>query len=158
MKGLVLGIVMMILSNIYGQQFYSSGSGESTFLSEATAVIKYEKKKLFVDFAKSKKNENESLLKDDEILYLNGRKLKSLEDFQKAYAEIKEGEELKFGIKRNGENKIVSIKKGDTSGGSIKQQIKVSDAKEAEKLINDLKKTGNVKIIKQGIKSDTTKN
>ncbi len=63
----------------------------------------------------------------DELIMLNGKKLKSIEDIQKLYGNIKEGDDVKFGIRRDKRMMMVSYKRGsDDAGGQM--QIMTFDA------------------------------
>lgn len=115
-------LLISIVLGIQAQQIVrklSKGGGVFN-LPEIGGIILGENGKVFFDMmmpAEARKAEYKSLdiKKDDVILMMNSKKITSVKDVEEMYNDTKPGEEVKFGLNREGKNFLVSFKKGDPS-------------------------------------------
>jgi PDZ domain-containing secreted protein len=150
------------LSN--AQQMKIITSGDVEFMPEINGVVVHEKDKFILNLnipadMRSKEYQNVDLQNGDEIQFVNGKKIKTIKDFKNMYTETKSGNEVKFGVMRNGQRFIVAFKKGtikeeSVKSGENKNKIQVINGKVfingKEANIDSLKKAGVNVIIKKG--------
>ena len=155
-KTVLLMIILFVSFNVIPAQekkVLTYSSGEVQMLMEMNGIVKAEKEKLVLDlFTPADKRKEEykkvDLQSGDEIVFFNGKKIKSLGDFTKYYAELKTGEEIKLGVKRNGNSVIASFKKMKAEAGTGGMKIikmengKTVDANSKELNVDSLKKSG----------------
>lgn len=117
----------------------SFSSDNSVIIREVGAVITTKDDKLVVEVILGN-NEKESadILKDDQVLMGNGKKLKSMKDLRDQYENIKTGEEFKLGLKR-GKNLLITtfVKKSDeelNKAGNGRMMIRM-EKKEGEEVL-----------------------
>ncbi len=96
---------------------------DTQMLFEIKGIVIVEKDKVIIGpIPPSDQRESEyrnlDLQANDEIVFVNGKKIKTISDFKKYYGEIKTGEEIKLAIQRGKDRFIVQFKKGkETQGG-----------------------------------------
>ncbi len=129
MKGsyaiICLIVSIFVSNNLFGQKIVTFGAEDAQFLSEAKAVVQLKDGKLIVEKFSSGQNEKEEdkidLKTDDEIQFISGKRVKTIEEFKKLYEAVKTGDEVKLGVKRGDTRFIVSFKKEEMKKG--KQQV-----------------------------------
>ncbi len=162
---LIIGLLIICRTNlITAQEFKMINADEAQMIDEIQGFAIKENNKVLVGFIppfeqRAKEYQKLDLQKDDEILFVNGKKVKSMSDFKKYYGELKPGDEVKFGIKRNHQPMIVTFKKCKVSKGmkimTITSDEKVSDGKakiEGGKMIINGKKIDIDSLKKSGAK------
>ena len=97
-------------------------------LKETSSILTEENGKTIVKFmppkmAIDKNYQDVDLKANDEILFINGKKVKKLDDFKKVYNDIKIGSEIELGIKRKNEKFFVKLFKADPS--KLKSKMKL---------------------------------
>ena len=145
-------------------------SSENTFmLKEITTIIQEVKQdddtKILVELIPPISNEkykNINLQKGDEILFMNGNRVKGVKDLHDTYNSLKTGDEIKLGVKRGKERFFVTlVKEEDTHEGKRTMIMggdgKQVDMKDGKAIINgkevnidSLKKAGKLKLKKEG--------
>lgn len=111
-----------LLSN--AQTVIKSSGEVKTFLIPETMTVLSEEDgnvKVLVDMSQNvtqKEYKNIDIKQNDVILMLNAKKVSSVENFEKIYSEITTGDEVKIGIKRGEEMRIVSFSKADPADKS----------------------------------------
>lgn len=95
-----------------------AGDGEFFFLNEAAAMLKDEEGTIKVDVVlpdeqRPKEYQDIDLKQGDEILMVNAKRVKSVNELEKMYDELEVGGEMKLGIRRGEEMFIVSFNKID---------------------------------------------
>jgi PDZ domain-containing secreted protein len=116
-------------------------AGEAQMLPEIKGIVLVENGKVVIGPIPAKDQrdaeyKNLDLSQGDEILFVNGKKIKSIDDFKKYYGEIKTGENVKLAVQRDKDRFIVEFKKADEVKGGQKIM----------KFSTDGKGGGNVKI------------
>lgn len=128
-----LFIFFALASNIFSQhKMMYKANGPTTLLYEMKAIVEEDGGKLLIKMMpeKSMMNDEEKkvdLAIDDEILFVNGKKVKNVDEFKKVYEAIKIGESFELGAARNDKKFIVSLKKVDPS--TLNLRIKKGDGK-----------------------------
>lgn len=96
------------------------------FIQGLGALVLYKDDKLVVEMMPQKEQmpkelRDVDLQKGDEIMMLNGKRVKSIDDLREQYDALEVGEEVKFGVKNQSGMKIVSFNKpsGEQSGGAV---------------------------------------
>lgn len=164
MKKLVLLFALFIVSNTFAQQMKIISAGDGAFISELKCLVSFKDGKLTlsdimpVDM-RDKEYRGIELQKGDEILFVNTARVKTLDEFNKAYHAIKTGEEVKLAVKRDSERFFVPFKKGDDSkmqrmqikldGNDMKSKDGKIMIKGKEVNIDSLKKSGAKIMIKK---------
>ncbi len=158
-------------------------SKNTMFLDELKCIVKGEDDKVMIGFTIDKEMREEKyrtvdVQKFDQVLFVNGQRTKTFEQFKSAYEKIEVGDEIKLGIKRDKERFFVSFPKGEkttqnmaggkgnmmiktmTMDGSngdqtmdLKGQKVIMNGKEVD--LDSLKKSGKVMMIPSKI--DTSK-
>ncbi len=83
-------------------------SDNSAIIREVGAVIVPKNDKLIVDIILGNyEHQAADVMKDDEVLMANGKKVKTVKDLQEQYENTKVGDEFKIGLKR-GENLLMA--------------------------------------------------
>ena len=116
-------IIIITAVSLYGQQvkmFSSAEGGDIVILDEIMGIVTDENGKVQITSLNSKASwpeeyKNLNIELNDEILYVNGTRVKSVEKFKEVYTNIKTDEKVELGIKRGSERFIVSFKRIDTS-------------------------------------------
>jgi hypothetical protein len=168
--------ILVILTAVLFAQFSLSSAqqmkiitaGEAEFIPEFNGVVVLDKDKFILNLnipanMRDKEYQNVDLQNGDEIQFVNGKKIKTIKDFKMMYTETKTGNEVKFGIIRNGQRFIVSFKKASApkgerkiiqNGGGNQQNIKMVNGKVfingKEANPDSLKKAGMNIMIKKG--------
>lgn len=128
-------LLISIVLGIQAQQIVrklSKGGGVFN-LPEIGGIILGENGKVFFDMmmpAEARKAEYKALdiKKNDALLMMNGKKITSVKEVEGMYNNTKTGEEVKFGLSREGKNFLVSFKKGAPSQlQGMRTVIKSSD-------------------------------
>jgi C-terminal processing protease CtpA/Prc len=123
----VLTIVLIILTtSLFAQKTmkYTFDAAKSLMIAEAMVMVVTENNKLVVAIAipgtTAEGAEKIDLKKGDEILYINGKKVKELEELKKYYEEVKTGTEVKLGVNRKENKFFVTFKKREPTTGMNK--------------------------------------
>ncbi|UCC43796.1 MAG: PDZ domain-containing protein [Candidatus Zixiibacteriota bacterium] len=92
--------------------------GDVFLLPEFGAVLIVEDDRLKVEMMAPKERlakdyQEVDLLQGDFILMINGKRTKTIDDFRSVYDDLKPGDEIKLGIKRDESMRIASFSKGD---------------------------------------------
>ncbi len=133
----ILSQLLCLVSNAQEMRIIKGKPGEIFMLPEVGAIIQLEDKKILVENVmpkdmRDKNYKNVDLQEKDEILMVNGKKIKTPKDCEDIYDKLKVGEEFKMGIGRNDKMFIVSFKKADPeklkSGGGM--VVKMNDKDE----------------------------
>jgi hypothetical protein len=136
----ILLLFAIAVTSLQSQQIKTFNAKDGQFLSEVKGMVVFKTGKLILEFiAPSDQREDDykkvDLQTGDEIQFISGKKANSIEDFKKYYEEIKEGNELKLGIKRGEVRMIVAFKKGKTLKGAMKVMTFTSDGNNSGKSI-----------------------
>lgn len=158
MKYLIKPFFVFILfatsMHLRGQQMQTFNAGEAQMLPEIKGIVISENGKLVIGPMPSadqrgKEYQEIDLKSGDEIQFVNGKRVKTIEDFKKNYSEIKVGDEFKLGVKRGEQRFIVALKKSDAKAGP--QIIRMGGD---GKVISGDAKVENGKVIIGGKKLD----
>ncbi|MFH1195664.1 MAG: PDZ domain-containing protein [bacterium] len=155
-KTVLLMIILSVSFNVIPAQekkVLTYSSGEVQMLLEVNGIVKVDKDKFVLDlFMPADKRKDEykkvDLQSGDEIVFFNGKKIKSLGDFTNYYEELKTGEEIKLGVKRNGNSVITAFKKMKQEEGAGGMKIikmengKITEGDGKNLNIDSLKKSG----------------
>lgn len=134
----VLSQLMCIVGFAQQMKVIQGKPGEIFMIPEVGAVIQLKDKKILVENvmpqeARDKDYKNVDLKEKDEILMVNGKKIKTVKELQDIYERLKTGEELKLGVSREDKMFIVGFKRADVSkiksGGKM---IVKKDGKEGD--------------------------
>ncbi len=114
---LVIFLSLFVLPT-FGQTFKTFDAGTTFFIGEIKAAISEQENKLMVDFVPPANvgqddAQKVDLAQGDEILYINGKRVKTIDALKEGYNSIKTGEEVKLGVKRDEKRFIVSFQKND---------------------------------------------
>jgi hypothetical protein len=161
-------LLILVSSVILPQQMktFKFDADMAAFITEVKGMAVFENGKVTISFIPSadqreKEYQQLDLQKDDEIQFVNGKRIKTITDFKKYFGEAEVGKEVKFGIKRNDQRFIVTFKKAkqemggrqiERMEGGGKGHAKVEGGKViigGKKLdLDSLKKAGGNVIIK----------
>lgn len=120
---LLLFITLFVFTTLtFAQEMKIMRKGDAQLLSEIKGVALFENNKVVIgpipDADQREPQYKELDLKTgDEIQFVNGVRIKSMEDFIKNYTAVKVGDELKFGVKREDQRFIVSFTKAEEAKG-----------------------------------------
>jgi len=122
-KKSTISIILIILSAIIinAQQVHTfTSSGDIVMIDEFMGIVMEENGKVKITSLNSKDSwpeeyQNLNIELSDEILFVNGKRVKTQKAFEEEYTNIKAGEKVEFGLKRGNERFIVSFKRMDTS-------------------------------------------
>lgn len=134
--------ILLISFSLHAQEMRIIQKGDAQIISELKGVALFEDGKVLIGQLPDA-DQRESQYKDldlksgDEIQFVNGVRIKSMDDFIKAYTTVKIGDEIKFGVKRESQRFIVAFKKAEEAK-AMTRIIKVGPDGKA--------KDGNVKI------------
>lgn len=140
-KAVSLLLVVAAIITAQEKRMQVFNAGEAQMLPEIKGIVLVENGKVVIGTIPDK-NQRESeyknldLTQGDEILFVNGKKIKSIEDFKKYYGELKTGSDVKFAVQRDKDRFIVEFKKAEETKGGQKIM----------RFTNDGKGGGNVKI------------
>ncbi len=174
-------IGLILFANNFAQQTIQFSAKDAMFLDELKSVVKSEDGKVFVEFSVDKNSRNEGyknidVQKGDEILFINGKRVKTIDEFKKIYGSLADGEEVELGIKRDKDRFFQKFLKADPNnaggegghkimmktfvGGDGANKVDVKDGKAVinGKVINidSLKKAGGTMMMISE-PADTTK-
>ena len=122
LKHVILATIFITTNFINAQQMKVISGGEISFIPEIRGIVELRENKLIISSLNDQAGGDKINLKlEDEIMYVNGTRIKSLDSFEKNYEKTEIGTEVKLGIKRNGELMITSFTKQDPS--SFKHKI-----------------------------------
>ncbi len=133
----ILSQLLCLVNNAQEMRIIKGKPGEIFMLPEVALLFNLEDKKILVENVmpkdmRDKNYKNVDLQEKDEILMVNGKKIKTPKDCEDIYDKLKVGEEFKMGIGRNDKMFIVSFKKADPeklkSGGRM--VVKMNDKDE----------------------------
>ena len=119
MKNLIVFLVLFCLfATSIAQIRIKAKPGEIYHLNEVGAVLLLKDDQVKVEFVmpadkRAKAYMDVDIQIADEILMVNGQKIKMPQDIEKIYQDLDTGEEFKIGIRRDGDLMIVSYKKAD---------------------------------------------
>lgn len=119
------------------QEFKMISADEAQIIDEIKGFALFENNKVIIGAIppadqREKQYRNVDLQKDDEVVFVNGKKIKSISDFKKYYNEIKTGAEVKFGIRRNSQSMIITFTKAEPSKGNKKIMTITTDGKSSD--------------------------
>ncbi|MFA7419311.1 MAG: PDZ domain-containing protein [Melioribacteraceae bacterium] len=163
---LLLVVAAIITAQEKRMQVFNAG--EAQMLPEIKGIVLVEKGKVVIGPIPDKDQRDGEyksldLAQGDEILFVNGKKIKSIDDFKKYYGKIKTGDNAKLAVQRDKDRFIVEFKKAEEAKGGQRIMQFTTDGKgggnikvEKGKVIiggkkmdlDSLKKSGKV-IIKQ---------
>jgi len=130
----ILFVILMLLINVgFSQVMIKAKPGEVFNFDELGAIVLLKDNKVMVEFVMPANGRNEKykdvdIRKDDEILFVNGKKIKSTTELEKLYEETKIGDEIKLGIKREGELGLITFAKADEKSMPPKMmKVKMND-------------------------------
>lgn len=115
-------------------------SKEAQMLPEIKGIVVVENGKLVIGPIPSadqreKEYKNVDLQSGDEIQFVNGKRVRTIDDFKKNYFVIKVDDELKLGVKRGDQRFIVAFKKSKEVKGNQKIMTFTSDGKSGDRKI-----------------------
>lgn len=111
-----ISAILFFTSISISQQMKIMTDGDAAFVPEIKSIVEYADNKLTISTITNSSNNSEIDIKNnDEILYINGKRVKSLETFSKQYEGTEIGKEVKLGIKRKEQMLISSFVKQDPS-------------------------------------------
>lgn len=124
-------ILFSLLNFTFAQVKIMAKPGELFDLSELGTIVLMKENKVLVEIvlpaeARHSDYRDIDIRKDDEILYVNGTKIKNTIELEKLYNETKIGNEIKLGIKRNKDLALIAFKKIDPESLPKRQMMKVS--------------------------------
>ena len=127
-------MLLALSTLIKPQQFKMFNAGEAQMLPEIKGVVIFANGKVVIGPippADQRENEykNLDLKSGDEIQFVNGKQITSINDFKKFYQPIKTGDEIKLGIKRGSDRSIVAFKKAEETSGKENIMTISSDGK-----------------------------
>lgn len=141
-------ILFTISLNTFAQkQMKIMTAGEIVLVPEISGVIEYADSELKIAAANMGPQSTTTTIDikvDDKILFVNGNRVKTLDDFNKHYEGSEIGSEVKLGIKRGDERFIVAFTKADPS----KFKHKVMRMEAGDKSEEEIQKT--IKKKKEG--------
>lgn len=163
---LLLVITLIISAQEKKMQIFNAG--EAHMLPEIKGIVLAENGKVVIGPIPDKDQRDAEyksldLAQGDEIIFVNGKKIKSIGDFKKYFSEIKTGDNVKLAVQRDKDRFIVEFKKAEEVKGGQKimkfstdgkggGNVKVENGKViigGKKMdLDSLKKSGKV-IIKQ---------
>ena len=118
---LIMSSLLLFVSLLNGQEMIIKSRVENIFrIPEISAMIAENDNKVTVMFAmgkqqRQKKYRSVDIRKNDEILFLNGKRIKKVAAFKAIYDSLKVDDEVKIGIKRDGKRFITSFVKADAA-------------------------------------------
>lgn len=136
---LLLVVSTLIMAQEKRMQIFNAG--EAQMLPEIKGIVLVENGKVVIGPIPDKEQRDSEyksldLSQGDEILFVNGKKIKSIDNFKKYYSEIKTGDYVKLAVQRDKDRFIVEFKKAEEAKGGQKIM----------KFSTDGKGGGNVKI------------
>lgn len=140
-----VSLLMIVAAIITAQEkrMQIFNAGEAQMLPEIKGIVLVENGKVVIGPIPDKDQrdgeyKNLDLAQGDEILFVNGKKIKSIADFKKYFGEIKTGDNAKFAVQRDKDRFIVEFKKAEEAKGGQRIMQFTTDGKEGGK--------GNMKI------------
>lgn len=121
-------IFFVLATNIFSQhKMMYKAKGPTALLYEMAAIVEEDGGKLLIKMMPDKSMMNDEAKKvdlaiDDEILFVNGKKVKNVDEFNKAYQAVKIGDSFELGAARDDKKFIVALKKVDPSTLNIKMK------------------------------------
>jgi len=140
----IIGIVSIILCILTGlltaeqtTTFTSTDDDNLTFIPGLGAVVKMNEKAMTIEMIPPAADRAEEcravdLKNGDEILMLNGKRIKSIDQFDELYTAIDTGDDVKFGIRRDGAMMIASYIKPKAEAGGQKIVMMTTTMGDAE--------------------------
>ncbi|MEZ5358116.1 MAG: PDZ domain-containing protein [Candidatus Zixiibacteriota bacterium] len=109
---------------------FNAGEGGIFMIPELGAMVTKEEKTLKVidvmpEDMRPKGYQKVDIQNGDELLMLNGKKVTSVEELEKVYPEIKEGENVQFGIRRDKKMMMISYVRGGKEIGANMQVMTI---------------------------------
>ncbi|KAF0140295.1 MAG: hypothetical protein FD122_2611 [Stygiobacter sp.] len=149
---LLLVVAAIITAQEKRMQIFNAG--EAQMLPEIKGIVLAENGKVVIGPIPDKDQrdgeyKNLDLAQGDEILFVNGKKIKSIDDFKKYYSEIKTGDNVKLAVQRDKDRFIVEFKKAEEAKGGQRIMKFSTDGKGGSNV-----KVENGKVIVGGKKMD----
>ena len=126
-----VSLLLVIAATITAQEkrMQIFNAGEAQMLPEIKGIVFAENGKVVIGPIPDKDQrdgeyKNLDLAQGDEILFVNGKKIKSIDDFKKYYSEIKIGDNVKLAVQRDKDRFIVEFKKAEEAKEIQKEEIK----------------------------------
>lgn len=123
MKSKIFAVIFLLtaaVNSVSAQQMIrmKAEPGKTFMLSELGAFVITEGEKTTVKFVapsevRPKKYQEIDIQSGDEIVMVNGKKVKIAKDIEDSYKNLKVGETFKLGVKRNGNSMLISYEKAD---------------------------------------------
>jgi len=138
MKNLfILMIIGILCGSTMAQVKIMAKPGEICHLDEVGAIVLLKEDKIKVEYVmpadkRSKAYVNVDIMNADEILMVNGQKVKTPEDIELIYKGLNAGEEFKLGIRRDGNLMIVSYDKANPDDLPKKKMMKLKVVDEGD--------------------------
>jgi hypothetical protein len=130
-------LIGILSGSTLGQVKIMAKPGEICHLDEVGAIVLLKDDKIKVEFVmptdkRAKAYMNVDIKNADEILMVNGQKVKTPEDIEVIYKALNVGEEFKLGIRRDGNLMIVSYNKADPDDLPKKKMMKLKVVDEGD--------------------------
>ncbi|MBU0472990.1 MAG: PDZ domain-containing protein [Bacteroidetes bacterium] len=145
-------IMLFFTITTNSQQMKIITGNEIAFVPEIKGIIEFGDSQLKVAAVQPSSQESEKpidLKVDDIVLFVNGKRVKTLDSFNENYENTTIGEEVKLGIKRGDERFIVSFKKADPTKFKHKIMRMGKNAEHADEAIGSMKKEKVMMNIKE---------
>lgn len=146
---IVLNIALVFITQAQQMVRIKAEPGKSFMINEIHAMLITDGEKTTVKFVapletRKPKYKEIDVQVDDEVIMVNGKKIKAAKDVEEAYKALKVGEILKLGIKRDGNAVLVSIEKADEKDMPKGMEIRREIGPDGKEKVTD----GNGKEIK----------
>ena len=157
-------VLLTLIASTLAQEkhTFTFNADNSLLISELTAIVQEKEGKVVFEMIPEQVMQQEKfkdldLKKGDEILFINGKKVKTLSDLRETYEVIEPGQEIKLGIKRDKEQFFATIIREEQASGGKQMMIMsggdsestggkvMMDGKEVN--LDSLKKAGNVLVV-----------
>ena len=160
-------LALAVLISAQETRTFTFDAANTFFLKELTAVVQKQNDKIVFEMIPEQvlqqdKFKGLDLKKGDEIIFINGKKVKELSDLRNVYDALEVGKEIKLGIKRDKEQFFAVLTKEEqpAEGGHMMIMTTTTDGPAEDgdgKVIMDgkkvnldsLKKSNNVLVVPQ---------
>jgi len=146
-------IPLVMLGSTMAQVKIMAKPGEVGHLNELGAIIMLKDDSVVVEFVMPEENRPKAykeidIRKNDKILMVNGKKIKLPADIDEIYTELDIGDDVKLGVRRDGDLMIITYKKADPETMPKRKMMKLSVEDDGEGLVKKITdENGNVHII-----------
>ena len=158
----VLAIGLLISNTASAQEHrktmtFEGEAGKITIIQGIGAILKEVDGELIVEMMLPKENlpkdlRNVDLKKDDIVFMCNGKTVKSVEEFNAIVEALKNGDEIKLGVKRGKDRLITALPKSEGEGQMMMMTTTIDDGDGEESSVNlGGKMMNNVTFLSCGI-------